>query len=276
MKKKTIAVTALIAVFCTAAALIVFLALRGEGNTLTFSLFDTNSKAWVWDAEILLQNRKIKAYYQSDNPPKEYEFTRLETGTYSLQIEAPYYESFSVDIDIRRGENRIPAPIELTGLEIPDLQRFVIFEEKSGSSYQLEIRPIGSDGKAVQNHPCIDLWIGIRVAERLESAEDGDYARGRVLYQGQLDWRWLSRPETVFRYAADLPFDWISESESRSFVIDYLIIVPHPLETEGEEIDSIMAEAPSLRDAAALTEFLDERSGLFDYYFFTSPDVDGI
>jgi hypothetical protein len=276
MKKKTVIVTSAVALFCAAAALIVFIALRREGNTLSFTIIDRNSRAWVWDAEIVLQNRKIKAYYQSDNPPKEYTFTMLERGQYTLQVDAPHYESLTLDVDIHRGANVISAPIELRGLEIPDLQRFVIFVEKAGTFYQMELRPIGSDGSAVQHHPCLDLWIGMRITERLDTDENGGYARGRVLYQGQLDWQWLSTPEKVFRYRTSLPFERITESDSASYVIDYLIIVPRPREVDGEGLDHIMAEAPSLRDTEALTAFLDERSDLFDYFFFTSSDVDGI
>ena len=94
---------------------------------------------------------------------------------------------------LRRGANRLSQPIEMTGFEIPNLQRFYVFERLEGGDFVSQLRPAGADGHAVVNHPCLPLRVSARVAVQVkngkpitEAVEEGS-GRGAELFSGHVD-----------------------------------------------------------------------------------------
>ena len=249
-------------------------------TTLEFQIRDAVSKAWVWDFTVKLQNRIIKGYYQSDAGLITYRFTHLESGDYELKLFAPSYIPRTVPVNLKRGENVIEKPIELDGYEIPNLDYFIIFEELDGTDIVQEIRPVSSEGPAVINHPCIDLWIGAQVSVQIKEGmpvlaptEEGA-ERGKMLFRGKIDWVWNPLPETTFRYSSRISGSQIKEHSSPYRVIDYLIVVPDPRKIEPEELDVLMAEAWSFREETEITALLDQHNSTLKYFIKTNWNVE--
>jgi hypothetical protein len=283
MKKLKFIIIILAAVVLAAVALMVYLATAARfDTTLQFQVRDIVSRNWVWDATITLQKRTIRAYYQTDRGPQILRFTHLEPGDATLEISASGYESRSIPVVLKRGENRLEEPIEMVGLEIPSLVHFIIFENQIGGDIVSEIRPVGENGRAVLNHPCMDLWIGARMTVQMkdglyvqEPAEE-DSVRGKELFRGQIEWEWDPLPETVFRYSARIPGAGIEYHEAPFRIIDYLLVVPNPKKISKEEISSIVSDAWKNTDPQNLDDVLDNYSKEFSYYIFTSWNVRGV
>jgi hypothetical protein len=185
-------------------------------------------------------------------------------------------------VPLKRGENRLDEPVDLVGYEIPDLVKWIIFEDRVGNDIVQEIRPVSSEGPAVLNHPCLDLWIGARISVQVydglpaqEETEEGS-VRGEELYKGILDWQWDATPETTFRYSSSIPGSQIKANSDPYWVIDYLIVVPDPRKISPEELDRIMEEAWDL-PAEAIQAYLEpyKNDGLLTPYVFTSWNVEG-
>jgi hypothetical protein len=252
MKGKQILVPMIIVVVIAAVAVAVYLAMNPVVTTLEFQVRDAVSKYWVYDATFRLQNREIRSFFQSDREPVEQRFTNLKPGEATLELAAPDYEPVSQKILLKRGRNRIEAPFDLVGHEIPELKEFIIFESKTGSDIRCEIRPASKAGPAVINHPCLDLWIGARVSVQMkkglpvqEETEKGS-VRGEELFRGRVEWQFDSYPETVFRYSALIPGAKIKPTKAPYWVVDYLIVVPDPRRIGKEELNGIMGKAGSL------------------------------
>nr|MQY76559.1 hypothetical protein [Spirochaeta sp.] len=229
MKKKTVYIPAITVVVLGIIALSVYLGRISFDTTLEFQVRDAVSGNWIWDSTFKFQERVIRGFYQSDRGPIDYQFTHLETGNWDLQISAPAYQAVTIPVTIKKGANRIEEPIELAAYEIPNLDHFIMFEEKVGNDITVEIRPVGTDGRAVINHPSIDLWIGCRISEELkgglyvqEPTEEGS-ERGKELFAGEIEWQWDPTPETTFRYSARIPGSRISNHGVPYRVIDYLL-----------------------------------------------------
>ncbi|GAH40118.1 unnamed protein product, partial [marine sediment metagenome] len=171
--------------------------------------------------------------------------------------------------------------IELIGVEIPDLDHFIVFEDLLGDDLIQEIRPVGTDGRAVINHPCMDLWIGCRVTVQMkeglyvQAPTDEGSDRGEELFRGQIEWDWDPLPETTFRYSARIPGAKIKSHDAPYRVIDYLIIVPDPRKINEEEMDELMKEAWSLIDPQSLSAYLDGQEERISYFINTSWNVEG-
>jgi len=280
MKRRTriafLVVAALVAV--SAVAILATLWLSVD-TTFEFKVRDAVSGKWVWDSAIRLQGRMIVGYYQSDAAPAAYRFTHLVPGKATLEIEADSYQSVSIPVVLKRGTNRLEKPIDVIGLGIPDLARFYIFEGWEGVDRTAEIRPVSSQGTAVLNHPCMDLWIGCRVSVQLkngvpvrEETEEGS-ARGEELFRGQIAWTWDPAPETQFRYSARIPAAKIREHASAYRIVDYLIVEPDPLAITRAEVEQLMSRVYTLEDPAALAAALDAEKGRLRYFIDTSWNV---
>jgi hypothetical protein len=170
-------------------------------------------------------------------------------------------------------------PIELVGLEIPDLQYFLVFEKLENPDVQVELRPVNSEGTAVLNHPCLDIWIGAIMTVQMtadgfarEPAETGS-VRGEELFRGVIGWEWDAAPEAVFRYSATIPGAGITEHPAPYRVIDYLIIVPRPEAQDEIDIDAVVESAWRSRDPDELRSVLDAYVDAFTYYLHTSWNV---
>ena len=265
--------------------LVTFSAFRGAHNAdtyLTFTFQDAVSKGWIWNAKLTLQNRTLNTYYQSDRGVKEYTFTNLNSGNWVIEISAPGYESASVPVTIKKGRNILEEPIELTGTGIQNLSYFVPFEQISGGDINVEIRPVGMDGQAVINHPCMDLWISARITIQMKDdliAQESSISgaiRGPEVFRGTLDWEWDSLPETTFRYSAIIPGNKISVSNAPFHVIDYLFVVPIGNSTSSDKIEEIVSQAWKGENPDNLTKILDDYRDRLNYYAYTSWNVEGL
>jgi hypothetical protein len=229
-----------------------------------------------------LEGRLIRSHFQSDQGPEPQRFTRLKPGPATLEIGAPSYQPVSRQLTLKRGSNRLPEPIELVGLEIPELKSFIMFEDLVGSDVQVEIRPVSNAGPAVLNHPCLDLWIGARVTVQLknglpvqEETEVGS-TRGEELFRGRIEWKFDPYPETVFRYSAVVPGAKIKPSSAPYRVVDYLVVLPRPLAITRQELEEIMEKTWTLKPEAVegyLRPY--EEQGKIRVEVFTSWNVKG-
>ncbi len=270
-----------LALLLGATAVAVFLRTARFETTFQFSFQDSVSRQWVWDSTVRLQDRVIRAFYQSDAGPVPFLFSHLKPGPATLEISAPGYAPVSIPVKLRPGANRLEKPIEMKGSEIPDLARFYVFERLDGGDLVCQIRPVGNDGHAVTNHPCLPLWVECRVAVQLkdgrpvtEPTETGN-ARGDELFRGSVPWEWDPAPETPFRYSVRIPGSRLRPDPAPYRVIDYLIVVPNPLRIDPRELDAVMKNAPGLSDVAALKAYLDRQGQKLRYFFDTSWNVMG-
>ena len=281
VKKKSVYILAITVIVLGIIALSVYLSRMNFDTTLEFQVRDAVSGNWIWDSTIGFQDRVIRGFYQSDKGPIDYQFTHLETGNWDLKVSAPAYLEVTIPVTIKKGANRLDEPIELIGFEIPDFDHFIIFEEKAGGDTVIEIRPVGTDGRAVKNHPCIDLWIGCRISEQLrnglytqEPIEKGS-ERGKELFTGEIEWQWDPAPETTFRYSARIHGSRIRNHGAPYMVIDYLLILPDSRKITRKEVSELMKQAPPLQNIKALTTYLDEYEDKLYYNIVTSWNVEG-
>jgi len=279
MRTRTVLIA--LAVLVALAALAVFLGMSRFDTTLEFRVQDSVSGQWVWNAAVRVQDRFIRAFYQSDAGTVPLLFTHLEPGASMLQVSALGYVPVAIPVKLRRGSNRLAQPIRMVGYEIPHLQRFYVFEGLDNGDIVSQIRPVRSDGRAVVNHPCVPLWVAGRVTVQMnhgrpavESSETGN-VRGDELFQGIIPWQWDSRPETIFRYSARIPGSKMKTDPSLYRVIDYVIVVPDPRRISVPDLDAVMSAAPNLSDAHGLAAYLDRQGKNLRYFFDTSWNVKG-
>jgi hypothetical protein len=282
MKWKKALVPLAVVIVLAIVAVIVYVVMNPVDTTLEFVVRDAVSKAWVYDASFRLEGRLIRSHFQSDQGPEPQRFTHLKPGPATLEISAPYYQPVSRPLTLKHGSNRLPEPIDLVGLEIPELKSFIMFEDLVGSDVQVQIRPVSKAGPAVLNHPCLDLWIGARVTVQLknglpvqEETEQGS-TRGEELFRGRIEWKFDPYPETVFRYSAVIPGAKIKADKAPYRVVDYLVVLPHPLAVTKQELDEIMEKAWALKPEAVegyLRPY--EQQGKLRVEVFTSWNVKG-
>jgi hypothetical protein len=229
-----------------------------------------------------IQDRGMRGYFQSDSGEFVFRFTRLKPGVATLDLSAPGYASESIPLKLKRGTNALDGPIGLTGLGIPDLNRFFIFEHAAVEGIACELRPVDSSGMAILNHPCMDLWIGCSVYTQLqdgvpalEESEDGS-TRGRLLYRGRIPWTWDPAPETQFRYTALIPNIAVSWDASPYLIVDYLIVEPKPDAISGVELDELMARIYISDNPTILAETLDSEKDRLTWFMDTSYNVKAI
>jgi hypothetical protein len=227
MKKRTWIALCVVVLALGIIALVVYLSTRAYHTGLLFTLRDSVSKEWVYDSTIKIQDRIIRGYFG-----KDYSFTRLKPGEAALKISAPSYISKEVPVRVKQGKNTMGEPIDLVGYEIPTLDHFILIEDVEDGEFVTEVRPVGEDGKAVVNHPCLDLRILIMISAQMHRGKyartetESGATRGEMLYRGQVDWRWDPDPNTIFRYKVPIPVKNVTQSEASLWVIDYLILVP--------------------------------------------------
>jgi hypothetical protein len=247
-------------------------------TALVFLLEDSASGSWVWEANVRLQDRLLVSYYQTDAGPVPQKLTHLNTGTSMLSITAPGYAPVSIPVRLTRGRNRLSVPVKMVGLEIPGLHDFSVFESIDNGDIIAQLRPLDAAEKAIVNHPCIDVWVGCVVSEPAGSA------RGAVLFRGAVPWAWDARPESLFRYSVRIRSADMEDSPSLTRIVDYLIVVPDPLELSRAQVQEIMARVwPSGglaaerslpgRLAPGIASALDAEKGRLRWFFATSRDV---
>ncbi|MGA2977780.1 MAG: hypothetical protein ABSF77_20965 [Spirochaetia bacterium] len=275
------------------AVIMAFVLASCSDTALVFQLQDSVSGAWVWDASVLLQDRLLISYYQTDAGPIPQKLTHLKPGASTLSISAPGYEPVSLPVTLTPGKNRLSGPVKMVGLEIPGLDGFSAFESIDNGDVVVQLRPLDSAGKAIINHPCIDLWIGCVVSEQVRQGVpvrvegDARSTRGDLLFRGAVQWSWDARPESLFRYSARIPQADVQSTPSLYRVIDYLIVVPDPRKISRMDLEGIMTGAwptaglasgngdrrePELL-APAIESALNAEKGRLRWFFITSWDV---
>ncbi len=266
-------------IILTVVALAVSLA--SKDTSLQFMVRDGTSKAWVWDLTARAENRTSLSFFQSDAGPVTQKLTHLSPGQATLFLSAPDYQEQAIPVVLRRGVNRLASPVEMTGLEIPKLDHWIIFEKAGDQGIICELRPVGTDGKAVVNHPCLPLWVASRVSVETKDGlpvqnETEKAARGAELFRGQMPWKWDPTPETLYRYTALIAAARMKPDSSPYQVIDYLIVVPDPLQISPEELDALMRRAWTGwagPDMSGIAAELDKGKSRLRYFISTSWNV---
>ena len=231
-----------IVLLLAAAAAGSWLATRRVDTALSFVLRDAVSGGWVYDATVTAGDKVIRSFFQSDRAPIEKTFTGLRQGETVLSVQAPGYLPVEIPVTLKRGANRVADPIELVGREIPDLTDIVVAIQQQGGVLAAEIRPVDSAGKAVLNHPAVDLWIAAMVSVQMNGTEparsllSGGGTRGQVTFAGRVPWCWDAVPETLFRYSASIPARAVAAA--RYYVVDVITLVPDQV-VDAELGDSI-------------------------------------
>ena len=208
-------------------------------------------------------------------------FTHLMPGRTTLSVTAPNYADAQLPLRLRPGRNAIAKPIDMVGLAIPGLDSFTMVETPGESALRIEMRPVASDGSAIVNHPCIDLWVGARVSAEVANGELArdpdapDLGRGATLFNGRIAWTWDSDPTASFRYIGTIPYASLTARSAPLWVIDYLVVVPDPRKMSSHDLETMMKNAPEESDPAVLKAFLDGRKvdGRFQYFLTTSWNV---
>jgi hypothetical protein len=283
MKRRAFLVLSTILLAAIVVACAVILALSRLPSTLTFTLEDSFSHGWVWDATIVVQNREIRSYFQSDSAPRALTFTSLGRGPSVLTVRAPDYADIRLPLRLRPGRNVLPKPIEMIGLRIPGLDHFTMVETAGESALRIEMRPVDPGGNAVSNHPCIPLWAGARVSAEVvngQPARDAFAAhpgRGTILFNGRVEWSWNSDPAAGYRYVGTIPWSALADRTAPLLVIDYLVVVPDPTKIGVQELAALMEAAPRESDTTALRAYLDQSRGddRFRYFLTASWNVRG-
>jgi hypothetical protein len=277
--RRRIIVASSVAAAMILTATVLWLLRSGEEAQLEFRVCDAVSKRWVWGATMTLQDRLVRGYYQSDTGLLPYRFTGLKPGACKLNVSAEEYIPVSVPVTLKRGINTIAKPIELVGIRIPGLSKFIAFEDAQGEDIVTELRPVGEDGKAVTNHPCLDIWVGCRVFAETASeapAKAGNRTggvRGEELFDGPLHWEWDASPETTFRYHVTIPGTKLKASPSPFLVIDYLILVPDPAVISDDEFRALASKVSLRGDLGATgAAFSREHPGI-ECFSVTSENV---
>jgi hypothetical protein len=279
MKRRTLSliISLSAAIVICVAILVVFW--TGRETTLDVQVSDSVSGRWVWDLAMRIQGREIYGYFQSDVGLMTYRFHHLTPGNATLEVAAPSYKGVTMPVSLRKGVNRIEAPIRLVGTEIPGLVRFYVFETPGPSEIAAQLRPSNAQGTAILNHPCMDLWVGCRVYVQMKDGvpvhrvEQTGATRGEEVYQGKLDWTWDATLETQFRYTAHIPLSAIRGATGAYLAIDYFIVEPNPLTITRAELDDLMGKILALPTTADITKALDAQKGHLSYYLDTSWNV---
>lgn len=279
MKRRTLILSCVFAALVLIVAAIWIAVALGAGTSLGFQVRDSVSGRWVWDASMRLQDRVIHGYYQSDGGISSFRFTRLKPGNATLAISAPGYRSAEIPVALKRGKNELAKPVDMLGLEIPDLAKFFAFERLDGEDIVCQLRPVGTGGQAILNHPCMDLWVGCRVSVQMKGGlpalaeSESGWSSGRELFRGEIPWAWDPAPESNFRYTARIPGAKMASDPSEYRVIEYLVVEANPLAMSRQELESLMAKLYAMGDAKAMAHELDARKGELRYFIDASWNV---
>jgi hypothetical protein len=210
--------------------------LASKDVILTAHVKNSYSKQWVYGAKISVGNKVIYRYATTP-----FEIRGLEKGSATLKIEAPDYEPQSIQIDLKRGENRID-DILLRPLRIPDLQKIYVFVQPQRDYFKLEIRLANSENTAILHAPHLPLHIFCILYTQIGDKEDKK--KGRVIYQGHPDIVWDYNFASIFPLSAKINYKDIAEENTGKYVLDTMIIVPNESYSldENSELFSLAGE----------------------------------
>jgi hypothetical protein len=253
-------------------ALVVFLMNLNLDTTLEFSVIDSVSRNFVWDLTMKLQDRYMKGYYQSNTGPILFKFRNLGTGDSELLLSAPSYTDKKVPVKIAWGANRLAAPVEMEGYEIPGLAKFFYFDKSTENEVLLELRPVDKAGQGIQNHPCLRILSGVRISEQVKDGipvtapTDKGSERGRQLYKGFVSLEWDPNPATFYRYSLRIPGSQIQSSRAAFWVYDFLLVIPDPRKITVDELQADKDLLWGAEDPAEFRDILDRYKGKIVYF----------
>ncbi len=246
---------------------------RKDDTVLEFRLQDSISKSMVWDAEITFQNKVINTFFQIEEGEKTYVLTNLEKGDWELVVKSPYYQTEKIVVSLKSGKNQIDNPISMKGLEIPGLDRFIIVENKIETDLLAELRAIDIDGNSIKNHPALNIAVLVQISE--QKGKGKDYSRGNRLYYDIAPWTWNNSFNKAYRYEIKIPLSRIDNNKFKLMIIDYLIIVPNPLNLSEKRFNQILADVKEFDTVEKVFSHLDSFKDQLNYYITTSKDVNG-
>jgi len=253
------------------AAIVFFLTLKLD-TYLQIMVVDSVSKAWVWNADITIDGKYTRAFYQSDSGTRTYTFTNLAPGTYDLTIKAASYTPKTIPVKIQSGKNVIAAPIELTGYEIPGIKEMFVYKDRDADNLLLSPRPLDKDGKGIGTHPCLNMWFGLRISVQMKNGvfvkEPNEIGsdRGEELFSGKLEWKWDPYPDEYYRYKITLPKVKVKKHNAPYNVYDYVIVLPDPRKIAKAELDSQMDQAIGSGQLFEIKKVLDGLGDKVTYY----------
>ncbi len=259
------------------AGLLFFIALsfflgKKTDTVLEFRLQDSVTGSWVWDAEIIFQGKIINAFYQIETGKKIYRFTNLEKGNWELVVKAPSCRTEIINVSIKNGINKLDNPVIMTGLEIPGLDRFIVVENKSGNKITSELRPVDVKDNVIINHPSLNIAVLALISEQL----DQEPYRGKRLFYGTVPWLWNTQIDKAYRYELELPYSVFKELNTKFLIIDYLVIVPDPVNMTKQELDLFLQKAGGYTRVEDVIEFLELNKDKLKYYITTSKNISGV
>ena len=130
------------------------------------------------------------------------------------------------------------------------------------------------------NHPCLDLRILVVVSAQMyqgdfaRTATESDATRGEELFRGEIEWRWNSDPNQLFRYSLGLQLSSVKRSGAFYWVMDYLFLVPDPRNVTAEEMNGIVREIGTLTDPKQLPPVLERYAGKLDHHLTVRWNVE--
>lgn len=128
---------------------------------------------------------KSTILYQSTH----YQLTNIPAGEYTLKALPPQgWAEFTRKVKVQPGENRLD--VLLKGDKIPDLKRIVCFAESKKEGITLEVRYVNSEGIGITEFPQLPIKIDVTLWEKI--GEEGNYERGKKLFEGEIEHFWDS------------------------------------------------------------------------------------
>jgi hypothetical protein len=187
------------------------------------------SKQWVFRAKISI-GEKVTYRYATTS----FRIHGLEKGSATLKVEAPNYESQSIEIDLKRGENVVD-DILLRPLRIPDLQTIYVFAHPHKDHFKLEIRLANSESTAILHAPHLPLQIYCVLYTQM--GEKKEKQKGNVVYRGHPDTIWDYDFETIFPLSSQINYKDIKAIKTKSYVLDTKIVIPNESYSLDESIE---------------------------------------
>ena len=169
-----------------AAAILMALGIFVVGENRKATIFGTVTDALsddpVYKAKISVGGRSTIRYKD-----KKFRISNLDPGTYTLNVNAPAYESVERKITVGRGGNRVD--IVMRGTEISGLDHIIVFAESvKGRGIQLEIRFVNREGKGIEHFPRLPLTMDAMLYE--QHGTEKNPLPGKLIYSGPVELYW--------------------------------------------------------------------------------------
>lgn len=165
---------------------------------------------------------------------KEYQLTKIPPGKHVLKAEAPYYHSFSQELEIKRGINVLNFAME--GKEIPDLAGIICFADPTDRGIEVEIRFKDSKGIGISDFPGMPLRFEGKLYVR--EGDESNYSRGRLIYGGPIELFWDPKAYLA-RNKGLIPWDKIQVDREKEKYGIMEVVLHTPQGDFGEFIEDV-------------------------------------